>query len=90
MTFAHANTHIREIALTYKLRGQWTGHMTVVRPPNGREYAWARRLTPKERQSITQHFAMAPADVAIEAPIVDIYYSHHVGRWLSRPVALES
>jgi hypothetical protein len=94
VSFVHANTHIREIVLAQKVRGQWMGHLTVVRPPGTKEYVWSRRLTSRERRTITQHFVQAPADVAIEAPIeapiVDIYYSQDVGRWLSRPVSLET
>jgi len=88
VSFAHANVHIREIANAYKVKGQWSGHMTVVRPPGTKEYVWNRRLTARERRSITRHFVDAPADVAIEAPIVDIYYSQPVGRWLCRQVNL--
>lgn len=85
--FGHADTHIQHIVRSFKATGRWTGIATILRPPQGKEYAWPYGLSVEQRASVCRHFTgIEPnrADISADGSIVDIWFDGT--SWRSRVV----
>lgn len=84
MDIAHADCHIREIVKAAKVKGNWTGKMTILRPGNGKEYVWQQRLNPREIASLAQHFGghFSEKNLTFEGSVLDVWYDGD--SWKSR------
>jgi len=92
VNLAHADVHVRDIVLDFKVKGRWHGEATIIRGLDGREYAWPRLLSPRERLRVTRDIAARgmtsepPQSVlAAAGPIVEIWFE---AGWKSRSVEL--
>lgn len=92
ISLAHADVHISSIIRAYKLKGTWTGELTVLRAVDGREYSWPRLLTLGERRLVAREIGSmgrtSPSAAGLDArgPVVDIWFDGV--RWHSRSVDL--
>ena len=84
MSLEHADVHLNDIAQSYKLKGLWRGAMTVIRPDDGKEYAWPRMLSEHEIRIMTWHLSgqeWEPRGTPHDG-ILDIYREN--GSWKAR------
>jgi hypothetical protein len=85
----HAYAHIKHIAIEYRNKGKWNGAMTVIRPNDGREYAWNRILSEHHIQLMTGLLGAghpwSPRGLP-KSGVLDLYFD---GEWNARHFQLE-
>lgn len=74
--FSHNNVHIKGIIDSYRRKNQWNNELTIIRAPSGKEYAWNRILTIKERVTMTNFFGFESLekDLGAKGPIIEIWF----------------